>query len=221
MKHKRTQKSLSNKTAFCWPMQQIHVTNLKMRKLLITWIPIWITVFCQQKKLSSNSKWDLKTFLLFRLPWCYPNITLSHLQIGFAYSSWLLQKTVSMNISWSNPICIFLFIYTHWVTACQVPTAHFNKSSKYVWFYCLLLPQHQLWSMWCGLPAIEPQLFEAAFPSLSTENKCYWHFLSMSMQFGSGIRHTVSVVSLLTFAVSTRLLISFIRKGLKVPTIHL
>lgn len=109
------------------------------------------------------------------LPWCYPNIALSHLQIGFAYS-WLLQKTVSTNISWSNPICMFLFIYTDWVTACQVLTAHFNKSSKYVWFYCLLLPRHQLWSMWCGLPAIEPQLFEAAIPSLSTENKLYWHF---------------------------------------------
>lgn len=80
------------------------------------------------------------------LPWWYPKTTLLHLQIGFAYS-WLLQKTVSMDISWSNPICMFLFICTDWVTTCQVLIAHFNKSSKYVWFYCLLLPRHQLWSM--------------------------------------------------------------------------
>ncbi len=50
------------------------------------------------------------------------------------------------------------------------------KSSKYVWFTACCCHGNQLWSMLMRFACNWASAFEAAIPSLSTENKLYWHF---------------------------------------------
>lgn len=186
-----------------------------MRKLLITWILIWITVFCQQQirqaTVNETSRQLFFYFVFHLLPWCYPTICLLLAITKDCFHEYFLKQ--------SHLYIPVYLLYTDWVTACQVPTAHFNKSSKYVWFYCLLLPQHQLWSIWCGLPAIEPQLFEAAFPSLSTENAIdIFNLWVCSLARSFSILYPLYPSWHLLFPQAC-LLVSL--EGHRVPTIHL